>query len=152
MLEGARFEVVTAAAPPPADQPQAPLAAPRWELLGQAEILLSIHAGEDRSVDWPGVLDAIHAGAVVVTEHSTQIAPLVPGEQLIAASSDALAHVARALLRDPARLQTIREAAHARLRDWIPYALWASILRAAVVELIGEPVALPPGYDVAPVG
>ncbi len=127
------------------------MAAPRWELLGQAQILLSIHQGEDRLVDWPGVLDAIHAGAVVVTEHSSQIAPLIPGEQLIAASPDALAHVAGALLRDPARLQTIREAAHARLRDWIPYALWASILRAAVVELIGEPVAVPPGYEDEPV-
>lgn len=150
VLDGCRFEVVTAAAQPRADQPQAPLAAPRWELLSQAEILLSIHPGEDRAVDWPGALDAIHAGAVVVAEHSSQIAPLVPGEQLIAASPDALPHIARALLRDPARLQAIRSAAHARLRDWIPYALWASILRAAVVELIGEPVAVPPGYDIAP--
>jgi hypothetical protein len=28
------------------------------------------------------VLDAVHAGAVVVTEHSSQIAPLVPGEPI----------------------------------------------------------------------
>jgi hypothetical protein len=144
---GRRFEAVTATAEPRADEPRAPLAAPRWDLLSQAEILLAIHAGEDRAVDWPGVLDAIHAGAVVVTEHSSQIAPLVPGEQLFVASPDALPHVARALLRDPARLQAIRGAAHARLRDWIPYALWASILRAAVVELIGEPIAVPPGFD-----
>jgi hypothetical protein len=144
VLDGCRFEVVTAEAPPPADEPGARLAAPRWDLLTQAGILLSIHAGEDRQIDWPGVLDAIHAGAVVVTEHSSEIAPLVPGEQLIVASPDALAHIAGALLRDPARLQAIRQAAHARLRDWIPYALWASILRAAVVELIGEPVAPPP--------
>lgn len=148
MLERCRFEVVTAMAEPRSDEPQAPLAAPRWELLSQAEILLSIHADEDRAIDWPGVLDAIHAGAVVVTEHSSQIGPLVPGEQLIAASPDALPHVAHALLRDPTRLRRIRHAAHARLREWIPYALWASILRAAVVELIGEPVAVPPGYDV----
>jgi hypothetical protein len=151
VLDGRRFEVVTAAAAPAADEPQAPLAALRWELLAQAQILLSIHGGEDRLVDWPGVLDAIHAGAVVVTEHSSQIAPLVPGEQLFAASPDALAHVAGALLRDPARLQAIREAAHARVRDWIPYALWASILRAAVVELIGEPAAVPPGYELGAV-
>jgi len=147
VLDGCRCEGVTATAAPRADEPEAPLAAPRWELLSQAEILLSIHAGEDRAVDWQGVLDAIHAGAVVVTEHSSQIAPLVPGEQLIAAGPDALPHVARALLRDPARLRAIREQAHGRLRDWIPYALWASILRAAVVELIGEPIAVPPGFD-----
>lgn len=147
VLNGTRFEIVTADATPHADDPQARLAAPRWELLAQAKILLSIHVGEDRAVDWSGVLDAIHAGAVVVTEHSSQIAPLVPGEHLIAASPEGLPHVARALLRDPERLRTIRGEAHARLRDWIPYALWASILRAAVVELIGEPIAVPPGYD-----
>jgi hypothetical protein len=98
------------------------------------------------------MLDAIHAGAVVVTEHSSQIAPLVPGEHVIAASPDALPHIARALLRDPARLMEIRRTAHDRLHDWIPYALWASILRAAVVELIGEPIAVPPHYGVLAAG
>jgi hypothetical protein len=152
VLHGCPFKAVTAPAAPRADEPDAPLAAQRWEMLAQAEILLSIHAGEDRAVDWQGMLDAIHAGAVVVTEHSSQIAPLVPGEHVIAASPDALPHIARALLRDPARLQEIRRTAHDRLHDWIPYALWASILRAAVVELIGEPIAVPPHYGVLAAG
>jgi hypothetical protein len=79
------------------------------------------------------------------------VVPLVPGEQLVLASAQALPHVARALLRDPARLSEIRTAAHTRLRDWIPYALWASILRAAVVELIGEPLQVRtlPSYGAA---
>ena len=133
-----RFDV--APAPPRADEPEAALAAPRWNVLAATEILLGIHAGEDRGFPWASMLDGIHAGAVVVCEPSSAIAPLVPGEHLFVASAEAMPHVVRALLRDPDRLRATRQAAYERLRDWIPYALWASVLRAAVVELIGEPL------------
>jgi hypothetical protein len=142
-LGDCRIEIVTAEQAPRVDEPGLPLAAARWDLLAQAEVVLAVHAGEDVEFDWPGALDAIHAGAVVVAEHSSAIGPLVPGEHLLTAQPDAVAHVARALLRDRPRLQSIRDAAHTRLRDWIPYALPASVLRAAVVELIGEPLAVP---------
>jgi hypothetical protein len=145
-LEGSRCSLSATLDPPRADAPDAPLAAPRWDRLEQTKLVLGIHAGCDIAFPWPEMLDAIHAGAVVVCEHSSAIAPLVPGEHLLVASPDALPHVARALLRDPVRLAAIRLAAFERLRDWIPYALWASILRAAVVELIGEPLAVPAGY------
>ena len=70
-------------------------------LLAQAKVVINLHGGE--STRWSGgrVLDAIHAGAVVVTEHSSGIAPLVAGEHLLVASADALPFVAEALLRDP---------------------------------------------------
>jgi len=143
VLEGCRVEVQTAAALPRADDPSAPLAEPRWDLLARSEILLAVHGDEDRAIDWSGALDAMHAGAVVVSEHSSAFAPLIPGEQLVLGSAEALPHIARALLRRPQRLAEIRNAAHTRLREWIPYALWASVLRAAVVELIGEPLEAP---------
>lgn len=152
VLEGCRVEIQVAHAPPRADDVSAPLAAPRWDLLARSQILLAVHGDDDRAIDWSGALDAMHAGTVVVSEHSSALAPLVPGEQLVLGCADALPHIARALLRRPQQLAEIRGAAHERLREWIPYALWASVLRAAVVELIGEPLQAPigpsPGVEV----
>ena len=56
------------------------LAQGRWPLLAQTKVLISLHRGDGSRFDWRGALDAIHAGAVVVTEASSGITPLVPGE------------------------------------------------------------------------
>jgi hypothetical protein len=116
------------------------LAEGRWPLLAQTKVLISLHRGDESRLDWRGTLDAIHAGAVVVTEHASGVAPLVPGEHLLVASADALPYVVEELLGDEQRLARMRSQAFERLRSWIPYALSVSILRAAVVELVGEPV------------
>jgi hypothetical protein len=115
----------------------------RWPLLAQTKVLISLHRDEGWRFDWPGALDAIHAGAVVVTEPSSGIAPLVPGEHLVVAGADSLPYVVEDLLSDEQRLIQLRSQAYERLRTWIPYALPVAVLRAAIVELVGEPV--PPG-------
>lgn len=136
------------------------LAGNRWPLLARTNVVLQIHHGEDAGFDWRAALDAIHAGAVVVSEHATGIAPLVPGEHLLVAEAEALPSVADALLRNPERLAALRTAAHERLSNWVPFALPVSVLRAAIVELVGEPVSPaapltgfglgPPGSDTVP--
>jgi hypothetical protein len=138
--------LVTASRPPAADDVDAPLARERWPLLAQSKVLVNLHLGEDSRFGWQGALDAIHAGAVVVTEHSSGLSPLVAGEHLFAASPEALPHVIEAVLRDHERLVRVRLDAYERLSGWIPYALWVSVLRAAIVELVGEPV---PDTDLA---
>jgi Glycosyl transferase family 2 len=120
----------------------APAARDPWPLLTQSKIALNLHCGESVDLEWRRVLDAIHAGAVVVSEHSTSLAPLVAGEHLLVASADAVPFVAESLLRDPERLARIRTQAYERLRSWMPFALPVSVLRAALVELVGEPVAV----------
>jgi hypothetical protein len=110
----------------------------RWRLLMATKVVLNLHCGEGSDLEWRRVVDAVHAGAVVVTEHSTSIAPLVPGQHLLVASADALPFVAEALLRDPARLAAMRAAAYERLSSWLPFSLPVSVLRAALVELVGE--------------
>ncbi len=119
------------------------LAEGRWPLLAQTKVVIDLHHGEDHRFDWCGALDAIHAGAVVVSEHSSGIAPLEVGEHLLVASPDSLPFVTESLLLDGERLARLREQAYQRLSEWIPFALPASVLRAAVVELVGEPI--PPG-------
>jgi len=116
------------------------LAESRWPLLVQTKVLISLHRDDGSRFDWRGALDAIHAGAVVVTEPSSGITPLVPGEHLLVASADALPYVVEDLLRDEGRLARLRSQAYERLKAWVPYALGVSVLRAAVVELVGEPV------------
>ena len=107
---------------------------------GPDEGLISLHSDDDSRLDWQRALDAIHAGAVVVTEHSSGIAPLVPGEHLLVASAD----VASLRRRGPAARRAAPGStplqAYERLSTWIPYALPVSVLRAAIVELVGEPV------------
>ena len=112
----------------------------KWDLLSRAKIMLNIHQGDERDFEWLRALDAIHAGAVVVTEHSSGIAPLVAGEHLFATSPESLPVILDAALRDPERLARMRAAAHERVRSWVPMALSVSILRAAAVELVGRPV------------
>jgi hypothetical protein len=117
----------------------------KWDLLKRAKIVLNIHQGDEPYFEWLRVLDAIHAGAVVVTEHSGGIAPLVAGEHLLATSPESLPFVLDTALRDPERLARTRLAARERIRSWLPMALSVSVLRAAAVELVGRPV--PPGVS-----
>jgi hypothetical protein len=120
----------------------APPSLEAWpSLLTQAKIALNLHAGGDNALEWRRAVDAIHAGAVLVTEHSHGIAPLIPGEHLLVGSAEAVPYIAETLLADETRLVHMRVAAHERLRTWIPFAFPVSVLRAALVELVGEPVA-----------
>lgn len=113
----------------------------RWPLLEQAKVVINLHGGESTRIEWRSVLDAIHAGAVIVTEHSSGLAPFVAGEHFLAASGDAIPFVAESLVRDPERLAALRTAAYERLSRWLPFALPVAVLRAAIVELVGEPVS-----------
>ena len=113
----------------------------RWAVLTDSRVVINIHSDERTRLEWPLVLDAIHAGAVVVSEHSSGIAPLVAGEHLLVGAPDSLPFLADVLLRDPERIAAIRARAYERLREWIPFALWVSVLRAAIVELVGEPIS-----------
>ena len=83
---------------------------------------------------------------MVITEHADGLVPLVAGEHLFVSSADALPYVVEAVLRDERRLADVRAGAYERLSGWLPYALWVSVLRAAIVELVGEPV---PDTDLA---
>lgn len=119
----------------------------KWDLLTRAKVLLNIHQDEDPSFEWPRALDAIHAGAVIVSEQSSGLAPLLAGEHLFAADEESLPFVLDYALSESDRLACMRTAAYDRIRSWLPAALPVATLRAAAVELVGRPV--PPN---APLG
>lgn len=112
----------------------------RWSLLAQSKVVLNLHADDRTGLEWLRVLDAIHAGAVVVSEHSSGIDTLEPGRHLLVASRESLPYVTDLLLRDERRLEQIRADAYERMRSWVPFALSASIFRAALIEILGRPL------------
>ncbi len=116
------------------------LADGRWPLLAATKVLVNLHRDDDDRFEWMRAVDAIHAGAVVVSEHSSGLVPLEPGRHLLLADGDALPYVLDTILRDESRLAAIRAEAYERLRSWMPFALSASIFRATVVEILGRPL------------
>ncbi len=78
------------------------------------------------------------------------IGPLVPGEHLLVASPDSLPFVVEELIGDEERLDRLRAQAYERLSAWIPFGLSVSVLRAAVVELVGVPVPTGASLGTAP--
>jgi hypothetical protein len=115
----------------------------RRALLARTKVLVCLHRDDKPYFEWSRAIDAIHAGAVVVSEHSSGLAPLEPGKHLLVGSPDSLPFLVDALLRDDDQLARLRVQAHERLSAWLPAALHVAVLRAAIVELVGEPV--PPG-------
>jgi hypothetical protein len=125
----------------------------KYELLKSSKALLNLHRVGAWALEWPRVLEAICNGCVVVTERSVDIAPLIPGEHLIATRAESLCLLADRLLDDPDRLQAIRLAAYDFVRRELPMSTGArrlievaeGVVRsrpapAPVEEPIAEPV------------
>ena len=118
-----------------------PLAEARWPLLSQAKVLISIHRDEQIALRL-GLerVDAIHAGAVVVTEPSGGLAPLVADEHLWSRPAPTRFPISSRSCWATSNVSlACAPAAYERLKAWVPYALSVAVLRAAVVEFVGEP-------------
>ncbi len=92
----------------------------KWRLLTEAKTLLNVHRQEVPYFEWVRVLEAVANGCVVVSEHSIDVAPLVPGEHFVSGRAESLALLAETLLDDPDRLSALREAAYALIREELP--------------------------------
>ena len=112
----------------------------RWPLLAQTKVVINLHRDQEQQFEWLRAVDAIHAGAVVVSEQASGITALEPGKHLLVADGDALPYVVESLLNNEERLRRIRDDAYERLRSWIPFALSTSVFRAAIVEVLGRPL------------
>ena len=89
----------------------------KYRQLRGAKCLLNMHrTGADR-LEWVRVLEGICNGCVVVTEHSLDMAPLIPGTHLISGRAQALALLADHLLEDEAQLSRMRLAAYDFVRS-----------------------------------
>lgn len=104
-------------------------------LLADSKVLLNLHRGESRALEWFRVLEAASNGCVVVSEHSPDYAPLVPGEHILLGSPRSLPFIARAILEDPVRLAEIRAAAYSLLRTELTMSASALLLCEVAAEV-----------------
>jgi GT2 family glycosyltransferase len=119
------------------------LAEGKWDLLARTKILINLHQGEEPYFEWLRAVDAIHCGAVLVTEHSTGFQPLAPGKHMFVGEINSLAEIADVLLRDPDRLGEVRRTAHEFLVDSMPFSASVSEFLGAARNLLAQPI--PPG-------
>lgn len=89
------------------------LAGDKWELLARTRLLLNLHRAGSTAFEWVRALEAISNGCVVLTEPSTGLQPLVPGEELLVAQPAHLGRVAAQALREPGALDDIAARARA---------------------------------------
>ena len=84
----------------------------KWRLLARSKVLVNLHREDKASLEWVRVLEAIHNGCVVVTEPSTDLGPLQPGEHLLVADPENIGLVAAEVVRDHALRERIALSAY----------------------------------------
>jgi glycosyl transferase family 1 len=128
------------------------LAGEKWDLLADSKVLVNLHREGKTALEWVRVLEAIINGCVVVTEHSTDLGPLVPGEHFLVADPQDIGPVVRSVLAAPERLDQLRRAAYVLCRDSLSMSPDALTLAAEARRLASQPVNHPattePGSEV----
>jgi hypothetical protein len=120
----------------------------KYEQLASSKVLLNLHRGASRSLEWVRVLEAMCNGCVVVSEQSTDFEPFVPGTHLGFARGHATVAVAASLLRTPARLRELQVNAYEFCKRHLSMASSAARLVELAESLLGQgqaPRATTPG-------
>jgi hypothetical protein len=84
----------------------------RVELLARSRVLINVHRGDQPYFEWVRLLDALANGCVVVSEPSSDSAPLEPSTHMVEAPVEKLVETAIELLHDEPRRQRIAHAAY----------------------------------------
>ena len=84
--------------------------------LSQSKVLINLHRGSSRALEWVRALEAMANGCVIVSERSREFEPLIPGQHVLFARPENTVAVAATLLRNPDRLGAIRQQAYERCR------------------------------------
>jgi hypothetical protein len=111
----------------------------KWRLLARARVVLNLHRSEEPYFEWQRVLEAIHCGAAVVTEPSTDFAPLVPGEHFLSGDAETLHLIGEELLEDEGRRARMASSAYELIREQLPLAASAERLAAEAERVASRP-------------
>ncbi len=113
--------------------------AAKQRVLARTRILLNIHQSDTPYFEWQRAIEAISAGAVLLSDTSAGVAPLVPGRHLFFTRPEAMGHVLAALLEDEPRLRRVRHDAHRFLVERLPMRAAAETLVEAAYALAARP-------------
>lgn len=105
----------------------------KYEHLARSRFLINLHRERKQALEWVRTIEALCNGTVVVSELSTAVEPMVPGEHLLLARPDALGSVVAGLAADPDRERAIRVAGYDLVRR-----LDSSGSARELVKLAGE--------------
>ena len=108
----------------------------KWELLARSRLMLNLHRENKTALEWVRTLEAMCNGCVVLSESSTDLGPLVPGEHLLLASRARLGAAVRAALADSPRLAHIAETAYTFCQSELSMDGSAARLIAVAEELV----------------
>jgi hypothetical protein len=121
------------------------------DLLARSKVMINLHAEDEPYFEWLRVVEAICAGCVVVSEHSTDIAPIEWGRHVVTGRVGTLGLLAAWLVDAEARRLELQRDAHEFLRQRRPLSNAARALIEAGREIAGEPpelmVTLPARLD-----
>jgi hypothetical protein len=101
----------------------------KLRLLRRSKVLINVHQDQIPYFEWQRVLECVHSGCVVVSEHSTDYEPFVPGEHFASGRPEVLDLLAEELLEDSKARRSMQRRALERLKTERP-------LRKSAVELV----------------
>lgn len=110
----------------------------KWRLLADSTVMLNLHREGKVAFEWVRGLEAIINGCLVVTEPSSGLGPLRPGEHLLIAEPQDLGVVVRAALTDPDLVRTITSNAYDLCRTELTMAASAERLAEMAERLHRE--------------
>ncbi|MFJ8813245.1 glycosyltransferase family protein [Amycolatopsis thermoflava] len=114
--------------------------------LANSRFLLNLHRERSRALEWVRVLEALCNGCVVLTEPSTDLAPLVSGTHLVVTRPESLGTAAAALAADPQRERDLRMAGY----EFVRTALDPLASAKTLVELAERVLTASPGVPASP--
>jgi glycosyl transferase family 2 len=110
------------------------------DLLARSKVLLNVHGEDEPYFEWLRVAEAICAGCAVVSERSSDVAPLESGRQLLSGALGSLGHLCALLVEDAPRRERMRTDAYELLLRERPLSNAARALVEAGREIDAAPV------------
>ena len=110
----------------------------KLELLARSRVLINLHRDDRPYFEWQRVLEAIHCGAAVVSEHSTGFEPLVPGEHFLPGRPESLHLLSAELLASEPEREALAARALDFIREELPMRAAAERLADSAEQLLGS--------------
>ena len=111
----------------------------KLDLLRRSKVVLNLHQDERPYFEWLRVVEALHCGAVVVSEPSSDHAPLVEGQHFVSGPVDQLDGLAGEIAEDDERRERIAADALSTLREERPLSASAERLAEVAERLAASP-------------